>query len=150
MIDPIDSLSPTGAERRDEILLLARGAARQQRLRRRASRAIVVGLAMLLIAAGFMAQIVRVSHREALREIVKAPAPLPAVPKSATPSAPASAEITIVSIETDPTITSRLSVGHPRPQWKSIGDDELLQSLADAGKPSGIIETDGRKILLSR
>jgi len=152
MIDPLDPLSPAGLERREEILLLARGAARRRRVRRNASRAAAMGLSVLLIGGGLVVHMVRVSHPvRSPHPVAQAPIPVPPAPsKVSTPPKPAPDHITIAAIRTDPTITARLSVGHPRPRWKTIGDEELLQSLAEAGKPSGLIETDGRKILLSR
>ena len=41
----------------------------------------------------------------------------------------------VEQIQTDPTIAQRLSV-LPNPRWQKIDDDELIQSLANAGQPA--------------
>jgi hypothetical protein len=72
------------------------------------------------------------------------PPPIAGVQSSNPPST-----IVIERIETDPTISERLSVLPRAAQWQQIGDDELLQSLAKAGQPAGLIQVDGNTILVT-
>jgi hypothetical protein len=56
----------------------------------------------------------------------------------------------ITTIVTQPGITAQLTLPSHRPRWERIGDDELLQSLAEAGQPAGLINVNGQTVLLSR
>ena len=144
-------LSEEGQRRRDAIGRLAREAARQRWKRRRVGRAVAVGV-LVLIGVWTMRsmqstarprQEVRADHRPPLPVHPVAPAPMPEAP-------PPPPRILVSRIETDPTITSRLSIGYPPPRWQVIGDDDLLRTLADAGHPAGLIRVNGQEILMTR
>ena len=138
-IDPDElPLSPTGAARRDEIGRLARRAAVGRRRRRRAARA-VVAVALLLAAA----------WPPARRRPSPPGGPPPQAevavrsPTPSTPIAPPSPSAVIQFVPTDPTITARLSVRPARPTWVVIDDRQLLDTLAAAGRPAGLVTVDG-------
>lgn len=152
MHDPIEDpfvtvLSPGGDRRREEIRRDAQRFASQKRRRRTALRA--GGLAALFVAAwlAFPRE-----HPEPARQIaiprVSAPekSAAPSIVRSTNPRPP----ITIARIQTDPTLTSRLAIPRQSPTWQTIGDDALLKTLADAGKPAGLAYADGRTIIMFR
>ncbi len=53
-------------------------------------------------------------------------------------------------VQTDPTITDRLTLPPVKPRWTSIDDRELIDELAAAGQPMGIVCMNGKAILLPR
>ncbi len=57
-------------------------------------------------------------------------------------------QIVINYIQTDPNIVQRLAAPPVTPAWTSIGDDELLKTLADAGQPGGLVYMNGQAALL--
>ena len=128
------TLSDAGRERREQILQIAIGAARSRRRRRRATRALCV-IAILSLAIGPML------HRSH-------PANLPIAQKAGSHDAPQYSQVLIEQIPTDPTIADRLSVT-PDPRWQQLTDDDLLQSLAAAGRPGGLVHVDGQTILVT-
>jgi hypothetical protein len=139
-----DSLSRSGAARRDEILRLAKQTARIRREKRRR---------VALVAANSAFVVISVSCLMVIRQM-----PGPRADWSpgqgtlaSTPPAPAPAPpgVNIVWIQTDPTLVDKLSVSS-RPAWKSISDDELIQAFAEAGKQVGIIRADGHTWLMTR
>ncbi len=68
----------------------------------------------------------------------------------ATRSVTAPAGIVVTYVRTDPTILARLRVDPAAPRrWEFIGDRELLDSLAAAGQPAGLIRTGGRVLLVT-
>ena len=134
-----ESLSQQGEMRRQQILLLAKAEARRRKNRRCSSRAIVV-VALLGIAT-------LVLHRS--QPTILAPVAKPLIVQSLQPATPPPV-IAIEYIQTDPTITDRLTIPPQPPRWTSIGDTELLQELAAAGQPAGIACINGKTILLPR
>lgn len=137
MIDDEMGLSAAGKARRDQILRLAVGEAGARKRRRRVARAgMVLTIIGISVSAFFMFQ--RVEH----------PVPVPVAID--TPTTPQTAPALATRIQTDPTIVQRLSIPPQPRSWTIIGDDELLRSLADAGKPAGIIYYDGHATLVPR
>jgi len=135
MID--EPLSPEGAKRREAILLLARAEARRRRSRRVVSRGVAAVTTVALIALAIWRLPIAERHVEPKTTVARSPSPPP-------PS------ITIQYLQTDPTITDRLTLQPSPPRWTNIGDDELLQELAVAGQPAGIACINGKSILLPR
>lgn len=126
-------LSPAGARRRDEILRVAQHAARSRRHKRyfvRGASAVACAIAITLLL-----------HRS---NVVPPQSPIVELPQKTSIST-----IVIDRIDTDPTIADRLSVRPRAANWQQIGDDELLQSLAKAGQPAGLIHVDGNTILVT-
>jgi hypothetical protein len=136
-------LTHKGERRRERILQLALAQAQRRKLRRRALR----GVAACAASVGIVALVVFIWARD-----VSLPAPVAEQPvivqTNLTPSQAPSVEIS--HIHTDPTILDRLALRVPTRRWQSIGDDELLRGLADAGWSAGLIHVSGRTILLPR
>lgn len=131
-------ISPLGQIRQEEILSLAKRQARNRRHRRQGAR---IGVYLLL--AAIISSLFYRPTRQQIVIIPKTIAPLP----SAARTAP---EAIITFIPPDPGIADRLSIHPTHRKWKWIGDDELLQTLASAGHPAGLISVHGQTILLPR
>lgn len=132
-------LSESGLQRQREILSLAKTAARRRRVKRSAGKGFGV-LCMFATMGGTAWILTRIQ-----------PATLPLRPVVVQVSAPIQAPVESVQyLTTDPTITDRLTIKPFPPRWTEIGDGELLQELADAGKPAGIVCMNGKTILLAR
>jgi hypothetical protein len=140
-----DSLSRSGAARRDEILRLAKQTARARREKRRRAALVAANSAFVVIAI-ISAMLIRQFPGPTLRERVNSVA---IAPRPAPPVAAPRSVVQIIRIETDPTLLDRLSV-HPTPRWQSLTDDELIQAFAEAGQQVGIIHADGQTILMTR
>jgi hypothetical protein len=140
MIDA--ELSPFGRERRDQILNMAIQQGRWRRRRRLAIRGGAVVITLLAIGAA----VLRLQHttlhpsERSIVESLSPPAPAPHRALAAT--------FAIERIQTDPTIARRLAVPQSPPRWQRLDDDHLLQELAQAGKPAGLIKIDGQAALL--
>jgi hypothetical protein len=135
MID--EPLSPEGAKRRDAILLMAKTEARRRRSRRLVSRG-AVGLALVGLIA------IAVWRLPVAQRPLEIKSPVARSIGSTPPS------VVIEYVQTDPTITDRLTLRPSPPRWTNIGDDELVQELAAAGEPAGIVSINGRSMLLTR
>jgi hypothetical protein len=144
MIEEADILSPQGRRRRDEIGRLAREAARRRRNKRRIVRAAVSVVLLGVAIEMYSFRPVPPAQRPPVARIEAKVAP------TAAPSPPADSGITVALIKTESGISDRLSIPAKPPDWTKAGDDELLQSLADAGHPSGLLYTNGQAILLAR
>src|SRR5438477_10113167 len=131
MIEFEEPFSPEGLARREQILSLTKRAARS---RSRKRRALPVITTLLLLITSLVVFLNRPS-RENLDSTFSRPNN-------------AADQIVIERIPTDPTITDRLSV-LPSPKWQVVSDDELLQSLANAGQPAGLVQMDGKTVLLT-
>jgi hypothetical protein len=141
MIEHDESMSPQEfRSRREQILMLALDAARRRRRRRRTVTRGAIAATALVVAtlAGLMSRIQR--------------SPKPGQPLDAIvitePAGPT--RVIVEHFHTDPTIISRLALKPRSPRWQTIGDDELLMSLASAGRESGLIQVDGRALLIQR
>jgi len=139
MIDDFEPLSPEGLRRREEILLLAK-----HDVRRRRRRVLVVRGACAVI--GVIATGLWLHHP---LSIPRENRPQIAVRHQPTTQPPTSA-VQIVFIETDPAAVSRLFIRDEKPKWQRLGDDALLQSLADAGTQAGLVSVNGREMLVTR
>jgi hypothetical protein len=143
-------LSPAGASRREEILMLARRAARARQLRRRGTR------------SGAMAAIVVAALTTAALTFrpTGSPHPSPApgthrvsppvASSIAQPEGPPRAAVTIARLQTQPGLADRLAVrgsdgadGIPR-----LNDEEFLARLSKAGRPAGLAYVDSRAVLV--
>ena len=133
-------LTPDGRQRRSQILRLAMGEARRRRRKRWIAPlgVTVVALVVMDLALLRPGAPVHMFHRP--RGLIVRTTHPPATEPS----------IAIQYVETDPTITDRLSIKGEPPRWTSIGDDELLNELAEAGQPAGLAYVNGRAILLMK
>ena len=152
MSDPTP-LSPSGEQRRAEILRLAQAEARHRRHRRQSARAAAAGAAAVLLT-------VLLTHRwvppSPVRPIVIQPKPAaPPVavvitPPPTQPPRPMERKIAIEFIKTEPNIARLMAVPPQKPTWQRLSDDELIKELADAGHPAGLAWVDGREFVLYR
>jgi hypothetical protein len=135
MMQESEILSDFGRERREEILRLAKRHARSLRRNRhlRGGGILLVGLAIIMAWRGSGAR-----HPQTARISIPAPVALRAP------------TVVIERIATDPQIVERMSIGNERPKWSFIDDDAFLHSMADAGRPSGLVNLNGRLLLLPR
>lgn len=152
-------LSGAGRRRREEILDLALGQARAQRRGRRLRRGLAATLSLGVI--------VFVTGRAWMRHS-PGPAAAPSIaqrPSTPMASAPAEGprpvilvghlaqhprEITIGRVETDPQIVARLALPRQTPTWQKLSDEELLQRLAESGRPAGLAYVGGHAMVLYR
>ncbi|WP_428940228.1 hypothetical protein [Fontivita pretiosa] len=140
-------LSSEGLRRREQILAAARRVARRRRWRRRALR----GGDVIAVVAILVTLYVQLFPKPTARQprptgpIVHQPDSLPS------PTATPVNAIVITWIATDPTLVDRLAIDPHRPRiWRSIDDEELIQTLAEAGQHAGIIRMNDQAILLTR
>jgi hypothetical protein len=134
MIEFHEPLSPGGHARRSEILHLTKRAARRRRVRRRTVQASIVACSLALIA-------MLITH-------MPSRSPQPSNQANVQPITQPPTSVAIERIPTDPTIADRLSVT-PAAHWQQIDDDDLIQSLANAGQSAGLVEMNGQTILLT-
>jgi len=135
-------LSSQGRARRAQILKMAIQQARWRRRRRLAARGGAVMIVLLAIGIAVLRTPHSIPHPPETQ--ITEPTPLPA---SAPNRAPA-AKIVIERIQTDPTISLRLAVPQTPPRWQRLDDDHLLQELAQAGKPAGLVKINGQATLV--
>jgi hypothetical protein len=134
MMEFEEPLSLGGHARRTEILGVAKQAARTRRVRRRTGQAAIVACSLMLLATLITRMPTRSMQPDNQANLQ---------PISASPAA-----IPIERIPTDPTIADRLSVT-PSAHWQQINDDDLIQSLANAGQSVGLVQMSGQTILLT-
>ena len=157
MNEPLDDvaeplLSPEGRVRRAAILQLAHRESRARRRRHFARRAGVAGAGLSIALAIFW---LTRPQNEAPPQIVHQ---LPSTQRMQQPATRQIAQrpvatrskILITRIETDSTLLQRLTLPPQKPSWSVIDDDELLRSLAEAGRPAGLAYVDGRTLILFR
>jgi len=149
-----EALSPAGQLRRGEILTLAHrqayGLRRRLRFRRTAVLAVVAGLALALT--------LRLRHSPTPRPLVHAPSSEPAQAKDRSAVALALPQprhrlapgVLIEHISTDSTLVSRLTLPPQSATWQKLSDDELLERLADTGRPAGLAYVSGHAQVLYR
>ena len=159
-------LSARGVERREAILGLARRAARARRRHRRAGRAgAAVALVVTLAAVGILARrpAGRPEPAPVAREHVTTPADeaAPTSPRRHPESVPDGRDVTslpgrprravtVARLATEPGIARRLAL-RPSPGRRPVprlSDDELLERLAESGRPAGLAYVDGGATLL--
>jgi hypothetical protein len=157
MITPPEQLSPAGEARRAAILGVAlRTVRRRQRGRRLAAAG---GVAGVLLIAGVL---LRTSLRDlapgdaavepATRLANGAPpaAPGPGAPVIAGDDGAAAGQLTLVTVvPADPTVVTRLAAPAATGSWQRIDDHELLAGVAETGMKAGLVEINGRVLLLA-
>ena len=150
------SLSPAGQQRREAILRQAKAEVRSRRQRRRTLQGmggvIMLGLAMLIIRHGHEPARHPIAVTPHLVVIPPAPVILRSMPGVRTPQPQRvkAREIVITRIATELNLSHRLAVKATTPRWRKLNDDELIQQLADAGRPAGLAWIDGREMILFR
>lgn len=132
------SLSPDGEDRRWQILGMALAEARVRRRRRVAARAIPV----LLLLALLVWQLPRTKPPRIQTVVVK--------PVEAHSSVTARPAIVVTLIRTDPHIVERLAIPPQPLHVVVISDTELLNDLAMANRPAGLVYVNGKAMLLFR
>lgn len=145
MNEETQNLSPEGESRREQILHLALRESRRRTIRRRTSRAAMI--CFMLLGIGWLtwrgqpsqSPIAPMSPQQIARSL-PAPGPEPAQPTIQT--------VTLIRLQTDPTISTRLAMKIDRREWKTLGDRDFLQALADAGKPAAIVYQGGKASLM--
>jgi hypothetical protein len=153
-------LSPSGQQRREQILALAvreAGIMRRRRAARRAAGAVMV----LAVAAG--AWLIAANHHSAQCPTVRAHVPPPpaehlkqvasgvVIPPQPPPPPPpiapkqTSTQIVIDRIPTDPTLSRQLALPRqPQVRYERLSDDALLRTLADAGQQASLRYVGGK------
>jgi hypothetical protein len=144
MSDLIPDNSPEFALRRAEILRLALGEASRRKRKRTAARAVGGVIITALAMVFWMDRSNSKSPVHRPEEIVSNLHP------ASEPSAPTASIATIEFIQNDPTLIDRLAIPAQPPTWRFISDDELLQELAAAGQPTGLIRMNDQTFLLPR
>jgi hypothetical protein len=128
--DPEGPLSPAGEARRQAILADALRAADGRRRTRAATRAAAGAAAAVFVVATFAFVVTR---REPVpATVAKAPHPAPSPTTSPLPAPARPTVIVQVIREQD-----------VRPKWEVLSDDQLIDALADAGRPSGLVTLNG-------
>jgi hypothetical protein len=135
-------LSDAAAARRQAILADALRAADRRR-RARLTRRIAGAACVCLLAIGTLAIVVRSSHSpvqsipivDVTPGPTSSPAPAPAPGPSTAPDAP---RIVVQVIPAD----------HVERRWQVINDDQLIATLAAAGKPGGVAHLNGKAVVL--
>jgi hypothetical protein len=132
-----EPLSHEGSIRREQILALAHQTAHRRR-NFRLARPVAIALVPIAIVVGM---------------VIRMPLPTPVsqqVVVHATPAVILQPGIAVEYLQTDPTITDRLTLPPVQPRWTSIDDRQLLDELAAAGQPAGIVCMNGKTFLLPR
>jgi hypothetical protein len=160
MRNPIESsfvpaLSPDGERRRDEILRVTQHFSARKRRRRAAFRVGALAVLCAGIWFAFPRQHPRNPHQIAIPIAPANEKPAASIQDKFTApliarSASVRPPITITRIQTDRLLASRFAIPRQSPTWQKIGDEVLLKSLADAGRPAGLQYADGREIILFR
>jgi hypothetical protein len=150
-------LSEQGRQRRDAILSLAIREAQNRRRKRIGMQAGGTVAVLLVIGATYLAlslhrppQRAQPSHVPIAVGTRPATAPSPTV--APTPSilpAPESPQIVIERVQTDPALLRRLLVPPAAPQWTTLSDAELLDTLAAANQRAAIATIDGETVLVT-
>jgi hypothetical protein len=134
MFELDEPLSDFGHDRREQILRRTILAARGRRRRKIAARSF--GAVMILVLA--VVPVLLRSQRGGRTVAIKIESQ----------NLPEASAFPIEQIKTDPTIADRLSIS-PDPHWQQMSDDDLLQTLAAAGQPGGLVHVDGQTILVT-
>jgi hypothetical protein len=149
------ALTAAGDSRREEIRILSERALSLRVRRRRTLRAGAAGAsALLLILAAFRAFPARPQTAPPAPQVADngpqvIDGPLPLVHSTSAESPPALTRLTVEHLGDDPGVLNRLRAAAPPSQTLPIDDDELLELLAQSGRPDGLIRLRGRVMLSS-
>ena len=135
-------LSPSGRARREQILNMAIQQGRRRRRRRLAIRGAAAAIVLLAIGAAVLHMPHFASHPSDTAIVEPSP------PHAAATHRVPAAKVVIERLQTDPTIVRRLAISKTRPRWQRLDDDHLLQELAQAGKPAGLVKINGQVTLI--
>ena len=130
-----ETLSDAGQLRRQDILRLAQREARRRRRRRSVARIVPAMLAIAIAA-------VLLHHP---------PRPAGIAATHQTPGSRLTVAASPVEmVQTDSTITHRLTLAPTPPRWTTLSDHDLLHELNNAGQPAGIVSINGQTFLMPR
>jgi len=166
MIDPplsSPALSDKGLARREAILVVAVRAAQRRRRQQRLRSGVAAGvLCVVLISAALLAlrpgrvDLAGPHSPPTGRGTTPAP-PQPLSPVAGVRPNARPAAVTIGRVRTEAGIAARLAVRSSAPRGRATplplpraSDEELLASLAKAGRPAGLAYVDDRAVLLFR
>jgi hypothetical protein len=125
-----ESLSPAAAMRRQSILADALGTADRRRIRRFVVRGTVVACAVGALAAT-LALLTQPHRPDTI--VVESPHPAP----------------TTTPVPTPPKVVVQIiRAGDVKPTWEVLSDDQFLAALADAGRPSGFVQLNGKSVIV--
>ena len=168
MIDPNFSsptLSSQGEARRDAILALALRAARRRRWQQPLRRGGVAAAVLCLTLITAVTVVFRPGRVDVAGPHAPSPAGGHAVPEPPPRKPPVASRrpglsshtVTIGHVRTERGIADRLAVRSPTPGASAappplprVSDEELLASLAKAGRPAGLAYVDDKAVLLFR
>ena len=145
MTEPSIELSSAGEQRKKSILAMAKAQASRRRRRKRAAQTFAAAIIFALLIPALLLRF----HRRPDQQVKVVPT-VPAHANRQVAISSSKSRVVVVRIETDPQIIERLAIPSPPPQWKKIGDDELLRDLASAHRPAGLAYIDGKPMLLFR
>jgi hypothetical protein len=136
MRETFDPLTEQGQKRREEILQQARNWARGRRVRRRVTRGgvvavLLIGLAILLLKP------TQTHRRDPIEEV-----------RTTLPSSNRSTEPVVTRIVTEHGLADRLAVKIDGASVSRLTDEQLLDRLAEGGRPAAVAYVDGREIVL--
>ena len=137
-------LSPSGQARRDHILELAIRQARRQRRRRQAIRVGILGFVLVGVGVALLHTLPAPLNQPGTSTAKVSPPGISPVDR------PRPTKVVIERVQTDPLIVRRLAVPPVVLKCERIDDDQLLQALAEAGKPAGLLRMNGQVTLLFR
>ena len=136
MSDSFDPLSEQGQKHREEILQQARCWARGRRLRRRVIRG--GAIAVLLIGLALLFWKPAETRRPDSIQVVG----------TTLPSSTGSLETVITRIVTEQGLADRLAVKVDGAAVSRLTDQQLLERLAEGGRPAAVAYVDGREIVM--
>jgi hypothetical protein len=136
MREKFDPLTEQGQKRREEILQQARHWARGRRVRRRMVRGGAVALLLVGLTVFFWKP--AGTHRpDSIEEV-----------RTTLPSSDRSAEPVVMRIVTEHGLADRLAVKIDGASVSRLTDQQLLDRLAEGGRPAAVAYVDGREIVL--
>ena len=139
MLDSFDPLSEQGRRRREQILQEARDWARGRRLRRRMVRGGIGGLVVLLLIGLALFFRERGKTQPDSIEVLRTPVP----------SLNHSTGIVVTRIVTEHGLADRLAIKAQGASVPRLTDQQLLERLAEGGRPAAVAYVDGREIVLT-
>ena len=133
-----ESLSPAGAARRQAILADALRTTDRRRRRRFAARAGAAACVAGAIAFAFaVALLNQPKHDPTI--VVESPRPAPPTRPIDSPR----------PLEASPKVVVQIiRAGDVKPRWEVLNDDQFLAAMADAGRPSGFVQLNGKSVVV--